>query len=53
MPFGLTNAPGGFQQFLNIIFADILDVFVVIYLDDILVYSQDEKEHVIHVSEVL
>ena len=53
MPFGLTNAPGGFQWFLNTIFADLLDVFVVIYLDDILVYSQDEKEHIGHVSEVL
>ena len=53
MPFGLTNAPGGFQQFLKTIFADLLDLFIVIYLDDILVYSQDEKEHVTHVSEVL
>ena len=53
MPVGLTNAPGSFQWFLNTIFADLLDVFVVIYLDDILVYSQDEKEHVTHVSEVL
>ena len=53
MPFGLTNAPGSCQWFLNTIFADLLDVFVVIYLDDILVYPQDEKEHVKHVSEVL
>ena len=53
MPFSLTNAPGGFQWFLNTIFADLLDVFIVIYLDDILVYSQDEKEHVTHVSKVL
>ena len=53
MRFSLTNAPGGFQWFLNTIFADLLDVFIVIYLDDILIYSQDEKEHVTHVSEVL
>ena len=53
MPFSLANAPGSFQRFLNTIFADLLDIFIVIYLDDILVYSQDEKEHVTHVSEVL
>ena len=53
MPFGLTNAPAAFQRFLNTIFADLLDVFVVIYLDDILIFSADEKEHVHHVSEVL
>ena len=53
MPFGLINAPGSFQWFLNTIFADILDVFVVIYFDDILVHSQDKKEHVMHVSKVL
>ena len=53
MPFGLTNAPDGFQRFLNIIFAEILDVFIVIYLENILVYSQDEKKHVGHVFGVL
>ena len=53
VPFGLTNAPAGFQRFLNTIFADLLDVFVIIYLDDILVFSSDESQHVRHVSEVL
>jgi Reverse transcriptase (RNA-dependent DNA polymerase) len=38
MPFGLTNAPGGFQRFLNGIFSDLLDVYVIIYLDDILIF---------------
>ena len=38
MPEGLTNAPAGFQRFMNNIFADIIDISVVVYLDDILVY---------------
>ena len=53
MPFGLTNSPGGFQRFLNTIFTDLLDVFVIIYLDDILIFSVDKKSHIKHVSEVL
>src|SRR5271156_6548725 len=53
MPFGLTNSPGGFQRFLNGIFADLLDVYVVVFLDDILAFSLDENEHVGHVSEIL
>ena len=53
MPFGLTNAPAGFQCFLNTIFADLLDVFVIIYLNDILIFSLNEEDHVKHVSEVL
>ena len=53
MPFGLTNAPASFQRFMNDIFSDMLDVHVIIYLDDILVYSDDPKEHKKHVREVL
>ena len=53
MPFGLTNAPASFQHFLNTIFADLLDVFVIIYLDDILIFSLNEEDHAKHVSEVL
>jgi hypothetical protein len=41
MPFGLSNAPGAFQCFMNNIFADMLDVCIVIYLDDILIYSSE------------
>ena len=52
MPFGLTNAPGGFQRFLNGIFSDILDVYV-IYLDDILIFSGNKDDHYRHVTEVL
>ena len=53
MPEGLTNAPAAFQQFMNDIFADMIDVNVIVYLDDILVYSNDLMEHKRHVREVL
>ena len=53
MPFGLTNAPAGFRCFLNTIFADLLDVFVIIYLDDVLIFSLNKEDHVKHVSKVL
>jgi len=53
MPFGLSNAPSAFQRLMNKIFADILDVFVVVYLDDILIYSDNLTEHKQHVKEVL
>ena len=49
MPFGLTNAPATFQSLMNDIFRDMLDVCVVIYLDDILVYSKNDKDHEKHV----
>jgi Reverse transcriptase (RNA-dependent DNA polymerase) len=53
MPFGLTNAPGGFQRFLNGIFSDLLDVYVMIYLDNISIFSGNKDNHFRHVSEVL
>jgi hypothetical protein len=53
MPFGLSNAPAAFQRFMNDIFADMLDVCVVVYLDDILIYSDDLDSHRKHVREVL
>jgi hypothetical protein len=53
MPFGLTNAPAVFQHMMNDTFREYLDHFVVIYLDDILIYSVDEKEHDKHVRLVL
>ena len=49
MPEGLTNAPAKFQRFMNDIFADMIDVSVVVYLDDILVYSDDPEQHSAHV----
>src|SRR5882672_1080274 len=53
MPEGLTNAPAAFQRFMNDIFADMIDVIVIIYLDDILIYSDNISEHKAHVWEVL
>jgi len=53
MPFGLTNAPAAFQRFMNDIFSDLLDVYVMIYLDDILIYSNNMSDHHWHVKEVL
>jgi len=53
MPFGLTNAPAAFQQFVNSILSDMLNVCVVVYLDNILIYSEDIESHQKHVCEVL
>ncbi|QRW22889.1 Retrotransposable element Tf2 protein [Rhizoctonia solani] len=53
MTFGLTNAPAAFQHFMNKLFKDLLDVCVIIYLDDILIYSKDDASHTKHVHEVL
>ncbi|MBW0530844.1 hypothetical protein O181_070559, partial [Austropuccinia psidii MF-1] len=53
MPFDFTNAPASFQNLINDIFSDFLDVFVVVYLDDIMVFSSSEEEHVKHVTSVL
>jgi hypothetical protein len=53
MPFGVTNAPSVFQALMNTIFRDLADVYVMCYLDDILVYSKDPAEHKQHVQEVL
>ncbi|SPC65785.1 related to pol protein [Ustilago sp. UG-2017b] len=53
MPFGLANAPAHFQSFINDIFRDIIGVYVVVYLDDFLIFSDTEESHVKHVTEVL
>jgi len=53
MTFGLTNAPAAFQRFINLVFMDMLDVCIVVYLDDILVYLDNMEDHTEHIREVL
>ncbi|WVZ49155.1 hypothetical protein U9M48_000532 [Paspalum notatum var. saurae] len=53
MSFGLTNAPAYFMQLMNSVFMDYLDKFVIIFIDDILVYSKTEAEHEEHLRLVL
>lgn len=53
MPFGLTNAPAAFQRMINHVLREHLDDFVVCYLDDILIFSETEEEHMEHVHKVL
>ncbi|KAK3561514.1 hypothetical protein QTP86_006170 [Hemibagrus guttatus] len=53
IPYGLANAPAVFQSFINEIFRDILNKYVVAYINDILIYSKSEEEHQGHVRTVL
>ena len=53
MPFGLTNAPASCQRMINEQLHEYLDIFVVAYLDDILIFSKTEAEHIEHVKKVL
>ena len=53
MPFRLTNAPAAFVDLMNRVFHPYLDQFVVIFIDDIIVYSKDAQEHELHLSIVL
>ncbi|KAL0181246.1 hypothetical protein M9458_023652, partial [Cirrhinus mrigala] len=53
MPFGLANSPSCFQAFVNEVFRDMLNRWVIVYIDDILIYSNSYSEHVQHVRAVL
>ena len=53
MSFGLTNAPTTFMNLMNWIFKDFLDTFLIVFIDDILIYSKIEVEHESHLKMVL
>ena len=53
MPFGVSNAPATFQRLMNKVFAKELDAFILVYLDDILVFSQTKEEHLEHIRTAL
>jgi len=53
MPFGLANAPATFQAYIDRALAGLVDVICIVYLDDILIYSEDPVAHQRHVAEVL
>ena len=53
LPFGLTNAPSTFMSLMNDVFHEYLDKFVIIYLDDILIFSPTFEEHLHHLKTVL
>jgi hypothetical protein len=53
MPFGLCNAPGTFQNFINNVLREYLDIFCSAYIDDVLIYSEREEDHEKHVLAVV
>ena len=52
MPFGLCNAPSTFQNAMEIILQPILNTFVMVYIDDIIIFSKDLNDHIAHLKQV-
>ena len=53
MPFGVTNAPAVFMDLMNRVFKQFLDEFIVVFIDDILIYSKSREEHENHIRNSL
>ena len=53
MPFGLTNSPAQFMDMMNVLLGEYLDKCVLVFLDNILIYSASMEEHVEHLRQVL
>jgi hypothetical protein len=53
MPFRLINAPATWQAFINNVLREYLDIFIIIYLDDILIFSKTEEEYKVYIKKIL